>query len=375
MTLNQQELAEIRARLREIGPGLEDLERRVETLSPIGRREPAASEPEPLLVFVHIPKTAGGTATSMFSEAFTKRAIHHGGNFFRGPARTVAKVSRRAGGWESWQRAGGRLTVGHVPYGLFRANLPPGTRYLTFLREPVDRVLSHYYRHRHATEADEPSDEPESSSVGLKIRTSSLEVAFAEHDFPELNNLQTRFLCGDPEPTGILPASAVEAAKESLRGFAFVGIQERFTESIALLQRILGLGPVPVGVSRHVNPDRPGLDQLNPEQRALIEAHNELDAELYRFGRELFEERWADVADDLTEHLEELGRVSAVARRRDEELGRRGARVARSPPGRRGDDLAPGAQPSGERRRDRRRLPPTRAPAPRGSAQERRFQR
>ena len=46
--------------------------------------------------------------------------------------------------------------MGHVPYGLFRRHLPEDTRYMTFLREPVDRVLSHYYRHIHTEDRVAP---------------------------------------------------------------------------------------------------------------------------------------------------------------------------------------------------------------------------
>jgi hypothetical protein len=69
--------------------------------------------------------------------------VHDAGNYLRAPEKTVRKVARRPGGWDRWRRAGGRVTIGHVPYALFREHLPADTRYVTFLREPIDRVLSH----------------------------------------------------------------------------------------------------------------------------------------------------------------------------------------------------------------------------------------
>ena len=44
----------------------------------------------------------------------------------------------------------------HVPYGLFRRYLPTRARYITVLRDPVDRVLSHYHFHAQAAASRRP---------------------------------------------------------------------------------------------------------------------------------------------------------------------------------------------------------------------------
>jgi hypothetical protein len=274
----------------------------------------------PLLAFVHIPKTAGGTATTMFARAYSPAAVHDAGNYLRNPE-TVSNRTGPPGGWERWHRNGGRVSVGHVPYGVFRRWLPPDTSYMTFLREPVDRVLSHYYRHIHHPELT-PTERAERRQEG-RATAGSIEEALVELHVPQVTNLATRFLCGDPSPMGELPASALDDAKANLRRFTFVGIQERFEESIVLLQRALGLEPTPY-LNRHVSVEggRPTVEEIPAEQRALIEEHNSLDMELYEFGLELFAEAIAAAEDRFAADVERLRALSADANAEANEAAR-----------------------------------------------------
>ncbi len=244
------------------------------------RKGLARPEGEPLLAFVHIPKTAGGTVISMLATAYSKDGIRDGGNYFRNPAYTTRKVARP-------KKSRGRVLAGHVPYGVLREHLPPDTRYMTFLREPVDRVFSHYWRHvrrRDPARAGRMKQRP-----GARVKAESIAQAVTEMRIPQMNNFAMRFLCARPPVSGSVPPSALDEAKENLREFAFIGIQERFEESLLLLQRMLGLDSVAYE-DRHVSSDRPAVEDLTDEERRVIEEHNQLDAELYRFGLQLFNE-------------------------------------------------------------------------------------
>jgi hypothetical protein len=252
-------------------------------------RRAAARERPSALAFVHIPKTAGATVQNMLAAAYTRAGVHGAGNYMRAPEATIRRV-------EGWSRRGGLVTIGHVPYPVFRDRLRADTRYMTFLREPVDRVLSHYFRHTFAKDArveksirrparaqDPASNREERWKIGLDL----LPDALAER--PELSNLATRFLCDDPDPPGELPEIAIYGAKANLRRFAFVGIQEQFEQSVERLQAMLGLNVARQDYEdQHVSLDRPRVEDLSAEQRALILEHNQLDAELYEFAVELF---------------------------------------------------------------------------------------
>ena len=138
----------------------------------------------------------------MFAAAYSRGGIRDAGNYFRNPEGTPGKVIRRS-------KSGGRVLAGHTPYGILQELLPADTRYMTFLREPVDRVFSQYWRHirrkdpRHAGRV----------KPGTRIRAESLEQAFVGMRLPEINNLATRFLCGYTAPSEDLPTTALDDAE------------------------------------------------------------------------------------------------------------------------------------------------------------------
>jgi hypothetical protein len=179
-------------------------------------------------------------------------------------------------------------------------------------------VLSHYYRHIHRPpeRAGRVKNKQLAPGEGRKVKADSLEEALVEMGLARLSNLSTRFICGHPSPMdGDLPATALDDAKENLRGFDFIGIQERFEESLVLLQRWLGLGYVPY-LNQHVSREggRPTVGEIPDEQRALITEYNRLDAELYAFGLGLFEEAVAAEGDGFAADVDALSARSADVR-------------------------------------------------------------
>jgi hypothetical protein len=287
---HEDDLAEIAALARGVDERAKECLGELEGIEAAQRKALGRGAYPPLIAFVHIPKTAGAAVVTMFVAAYSRRGTHDTGNYVSGPEKVMRKVARRPGGWERLQRQGVRVAVGHTPFGMYWGNIPSDTRYITFLREPVDRVLSHYYRHIHL-----PGMSDAERGTRAK-RAGSLEEALVDMRLPQLRNLCTRFLCSHPTMED-LPYSAVEEAKENLRRFAFVGIQERFDESLVLLQRTLGLGVAPYR-DRHVSSDRPAVDEITKDERALIEEYNQLDTELYRFGLGLFEDAVGAAANE-----------------------------------------------------------------------------
>jgi len=86
--------------------------------------------------------------------------------------------------------------------------------------------------------------------------------------------------------------SLLARAKTRLAGFEFVGIAERFEESVQLLCATFGWSP-PRRLPR-LNTSRPDaltVQQLPPKIRDEIEELTRLDAELFRFGEQSFEQQ------------------------------------------------------------------------------------
>jgi hypothetical protein len=250
---------------------------------------------DPLVVLVHIPKTAGTSLKSMFARAYPRDALTDAGNYLRSERGVVAKL-------KSARLAKGRVAVGHVPYGLAREHLPPETRYVTFLREPIERILSHYHGHIRRTQRNLRLGVPTAASLEEALDTG----------IPELNNLATRLLCSDPSPMGYLRSTALEEAKTNLRDFAFVGITERFDESTVLLQRTLKIPAVPYE-RQHVGIGRARREDIPADQRARILEMNSLDLELYKFGSTLFEAAAAAAGEGLAAEAEVLRAQSELA--------------------------------------------------------------
>ena len=243
-----------------------------------------------LLVFVHVPKTAGSTLRSVLNmnePGARSRAL---GNVFKGGGGIDRTVMARMSKNEGPDLTGVGIVRGHFPLGI-RDYLPshlPKRRVLqcfTFLRDPVERTLSHYYSIRDRREGE---DEAGKYAEAPLRPDSTLDDALAAgyiHD-----NLHTRMLCGDPEPFGEVTEEMLAQAKRNLaEELVFFGLTERFDESLVLAKRRLGLKAILYRSSGRVNPERPRGDEIPAEVRRAAERCNRYDIELYRHAKELFE--------------------------------------------------------------------------------------
>jgi hypothetical protein len=167
-----------------------------------------------MYAFIHIPKTAGSTLRHLLRCDFGSRhcdvklASHR-----RAAQAWVAprdiQLARRV--YPHLAGIAGHRVVSFS--GL--AEACPDIRYFTMLREPIARSISHFgYIHRHSDSAQNREDL----------------VDFLQQ--PVNRNLQTQWLCGEDDPE-----AAIRALEQDI---GFVGLMERFDESMLLLQRWLG---------------------------------------------------------------------------------------------------------------------------------------
>jgi hypothetical protein len=232
------------------------------------------------VVFVHVPKTGGMTLASILARQFRAAAAYQ----LEGPL-TAARQELRRLPLERLRNL--RLVGGHVPFGLHEC-LPRPARYVTLLRDPVERLVSVYYYGRLRPEWPIHRQ--------IHDRGWTLDDFIASDAAAEFHNQQTRMLAGgdglDDAP------GALERALEHLgQHFPFAGLMERFDESVLLYREVLGWGAVHYR-PENINRGRPRGPQIPAATAAAIERRNALDRALYEAAKPRFEAALAASAVD-----------------------------------------------------------------------------
>ncbi len=187
-----------------------------------------------LLLFLHIPKTAGTTVLT-----FLERQYKPGEVFrlnWQGPAHCQLEALTRQH----------RVLAGHISFGLHR-KLGRPCRYITLLRNPIDRIVSFYY---FALSYPDMYIHETASRMSL--------AEFAQSNVSaELDNHQVRLLCNKGDaPIGSITASDLRQAKQNLqRHFDVVGVQDNVSGFLNALSTKFGLPrPKHPGAKRHAEP-------------------------------------------------------------------------------------------------------------------------
>ncbi len=207
-----------------------------------------------------------------------------------------------------------RLVLGHFRYGLHRCFRRPA-QYVTLLRDPVRRVLSYYFflRRQHPAVL--------TTRRGACL---SLEDWLESPDFASVvRNDQVRSIAGRGGAAWRLGAP-VEAAEDlSLlddalrnidRAFRFVGIVERYDESVLLLSDRMGWGPLWYGWGRRRAPlERPPIPDRTEARVAEL---NAIDIALYQRARAAFDVEVAREGASFLARVERFRRINALGERR-----------------------------------------------------------
>ncbi|NJR63267.1 MAG: sulfotransferase family 2 domain-containing protein [Cyanobacteria bacterium CRU_2_1] len=179
-----------------------------------------------VLYFSHIPKTAGMTFRTIVEDYFSVEEIC--------PATLNAQLAKIP--FEELQKY--RLLRGHLGF----INIPeliPGKNIVnvTFLREPVARVISHYEYIRRM-----PGDPHYEAVKDMTLEEFAQKLTAGK----VRKNIQTYHIAKTHrfKLDGLSPTEILELAKESLDRFAFVGLVERFQDSLFLLSYIFGWKPI-----------------------------------------------------------------------------------------------------------------------------------
>jgi hypothetical protein len=226
-----------------------------------------------LWLLLHIPKTAGSSLSAELAKVMKPyRNIHINYENSEVPARLQKQevVDQFIADAEHipFRSASGHITMRHA---LQIRSALPHVKIITFLRDPVERVISDF---RYQTT---PAHPPHKQFI---MQFPSI------HDYiklPRARNKMFRFLTSDPK------ASFKESLRTIERELTFVGTLEAYAMSFNVLFRLFGVDVTPEEHRRRTESNEHNRVSQGDELPREIRQLNELDVALYEHFRALLE--------------------------------------------------------------------------------------
>jgi Galactose-3-O-sulfotransferase len=226
----------------------------------------------PCLIFLHLPKTAGSTLSTVLRWQYRHLRPEQ-------ILRLSDRGAQEVDALPADRRAGLRLVMGHFPFGIDE-HLPMPVQYLTIVRDPVRRVMSTY---RYVLGRPKHPLHDVVTSSGM---TFADYVESGVHR-AQVENALTRQLAGRREDNADVTERDLEVAMANLRRCFVVGLTERFDETLILLKRRLGWR-TPFYFSRNVSDPASGPHEVPSDVIQLVRDRNALDLRLRDVAREIF---------------------------------------------------------------------------------------
>jgi hypothetical protein len=206
------------------------------------------------LVSIHIPKTAGTSFRN------TLREVYGENNVIRldiGLVRQEVRIEEKLYDLPTFP-PNTKVIHGHFSYPLLIKNfsIPKETPIITWLRDPVKRVISNYFYLAKRLE-EELDEEGKGLNILRKMQRSLIEYA----RFEGAQNRQSKFLSG-----------------LTLENLQFVGIVETYEEDIQQLSQILEWPKTPIFTHNQTNRDTSIISQKDIDE---IRELNSADLKLY----------------------------------------------------------------------------------------------
>lgn len=243
--------------------------------------EPSRTAP---IVYLHIPKTAGSTLYRILENHYPFKNIYT--IWQNGSLNDFKQL-------EPKKRASILLLRGHFGYGL-SAHLPQKCTWFTILRHPIERTISYYHFIRRSPH-HYCYDRVTQNNLSLEeFLTSQMDTLADNGQTRLLANLQT----GHEIPFGQCTTETLNQAKHNLKAnMAVVGLTEFFDETLLLLQKAFGWHNIYYS-RQNVSRNKLSQAELPGSTLEIIHQTNQLDAALYQFAEQLFQEQWQKWGDD-----------------------------------------------------------------------------
>ncbi len=236
-------------------------------------------------VFVHVPKTAGTSLRGEIAQILqpdvnivvdytdTSRSFHE--RIDEAVENFLAEMHVRPARFAS-----GHILARHVTR--IRSRLPKA-RFITFLRDPVARLVSDYRYQR------SPRHPVHKEFIA---RVPSLEAYL---DILSEQNKAAQHLVA---PNVLLGGDIEECVEYVLSTYAFIGVQEMYPLSFRTLTTLVGQPSWPK-LRENVNSESGAEGEVSPELAARIRAANPIDTAIY----DAVFPRWQRIRDSLAAYL------------------------------------------------------------------------
>jgi Sulfotransferase family len=282
------------------------------------------SGPPPVLIHLHIRKTGGTSLNSAIKHAFGRHEVfelYAEGAHEQLPLHTSLDIASLAAVSKALDTFGldrVRYMSGHVPFGVHRL-FGDRAKYVTLVRDPIERVISHFFEERPVYQAGKP--------------LSFEEYVETERD-PFLNNYQVRVLSDAADLNGSLglhdaamsntprelafgpPVEArhLEQAKQNIeRHFLVAAPLEQLMPS-ALMLRMMYDWPMwrLQNEYKHKGQHRPLTAELSSTLIAMIARNNAYDTQLYEWVKSWFAAQRRRLEPQLSKDLERFQRINRI---------------------------------------------------------------
>lgn len=205
------------------------------------------------------------------------------------------------------QRNSIKLVTGHFFYGLHK-EFDSDCRYITTLRKPASRLISYYYYLKESRELEISkviNDKLISliDFVGLTSKDIS-RLEFSKSAAFELNfmleNGQSKFISGHNPGLGESRDNLFSyAIKNIANHFDFVGLTEKFDDSIIGFKRRLGWTSQLFYSKGNVTKTRPPIEDICNEVHQIINSRNSCDLSLYSWVESNFDNNLKKLLPDI----------------------------------------------------------------------------
>jgi hypothetical protein len=232
----------------------------------------------PKVIFLHIPKTAGTSFARIIENNYSKSEFYlaTAGNvesrqYIMNSLNSFLKLPKR-------EQDKIKIIKGHFPYGLHEKMNWSDYKYVSFIRNPVERLFSEYYYIK-----DNPTH-PLSQLCN--------EISFEEYalsDDYHLQNQQIRMLAGFDALFETDMHRVYELAIKNVSSENFIlGLTERFSDSLSMIGKALGWKNVEEQFVRYPS-KKPSKMAIDREVLSEIEMKNYWDIKFYEHISKLFE--------------------------------------------------------------------------------------